>query len=144
MIDTGIEVFIADLEHGVVDAQPLLVAFAALRRHIYLEEQFLFPPIQKAGLMMPVMVMFREHGALWQLTDTLTELLQGSDAPVVNDEFASTCRTLLAQLDQRNSKEEPIIYPFVGNDLSEEAMAELTDFLDSGSTPDGWVCEAAQ
>ncbi|MEO6958238.1 MAG: hemerythrin domain-containing protein [Antricoccus sp.] len=143
-IDSGIEVFIADLERGVVDAEPLLVTLAALRRHIYLEEQFVFPPLRQTGLMMPVMVMLREHGELWQLMDTLTELLRGSDPTVLNDKFVSTCRTLLAQLDQHNSKEEPIIYPHADNDLSQETMAELAEFLDSGSTPDGWVCKAAQ
>lgn len=143
-IDTGIEAFVANLESSVVEPEPLLVAFAALRRHIYLEEQFLFPPLRQTGLMMPVMVMLREHGALWHLMETLTELVQASDLGVVDDELASTCRILLAQLDQHNSKEEPMIYPHADNDLSEVAMAELAEFLDSGRTPDGWVCEAVR
>lgn len=144
-IDTGIETFIADLDRGSVHPQPLLTAFEALRRHIYLEEEFLFPPIRQAGVMMPVMVMLREHGTLWQLMDALSELLDesgtGDDA---NDRLSSTCRELLAQLDQHNSKEEPIIYPHAETDLTEEAAAGLTEFLQTGSTPDGWVCEAVR
>ena len=29
-------------------------------------------------------------------------------------------------------------------DRAEEAAAELADFLETGSTPEGWVCEAAR
>ncbi|WP_284255568.1 hemerythrin domain-containing protein [Pseudolysinimonas kribbensis] len=111
---------------------------------MYLEEEFLFPPIREAGLLMPVMVMIREHGALWQLMDALTELLDENDPADVDDELLSTCRALLDQLDQHNSKEEPIIYPHADADLDEQAAAHLVDFLESGRTPAGWVCEAAR
>jgi hemerythrin-like domain-containing protein len=143
-IDGGIEAFVADLDRDAVTPEPLLTAFEALRRHIYLEEEFLFPPIRQAGLLMPVMVMIREHGALWQLMDALTELLADNDPGDVDDELLSTCRALLDQLDQHNSKEEPIIYPHADADLDEQAAAHLVDFLESGSTPAGWVCEAVR
>lgn len=141
-IDAGIEAFVAGLDAGVVEPEPLLNAFVALRRHIYLEEECLFPPIREAGLMMPVFVMVREHGALWQAMDALTGLLDGAaddGAPAV-----AACRELLAQLDQHNSKEEPIIYPRAETDLSAETAATLTEFLRTGATPEGWVCEAAR
>ncbi|MDN5896771.1 Hemerythrin HHE cation binding domain-containing protein [Brevibacterium sp. Mu109] len=143
-IDAGIEAFVADLDRGVVNLEPILTAFEALRRHIYLEEEFLFPPIRQAGLVMPVLVMVREHGTLWQLMDALTELMDDNDPGDVDDVLASTCRELLGQLEQHNSKEEPIVYPHAETDLAEEAAAELADFLQTGSMPDGWVCEAAQ
>ena len=103
-IDTAIEAFVVDLDRGLVHPAPLLTAFEALRRHIYLEEVFLFPPIRRAGALMPVLVMVREHGTLWQLMDILTDLLDDPDGAQV----LSRCRELLAQLDQHNSKEEPI------------------------------------
>ncbi|MBC7592669.1 MAG: hemerythrin domain-containing protein [Kineosporiaceae bacterium] len=143
-IDAGIEAFVADLDRGVIDPEPLLNAFEALRRHIYLEEEFLFPAIRQSGLVMPVLVMLREHGTLWQLMDTLTELLEGNDRADVGDVLLSTCRELLGALDQHNSKEEPIIYPHAATDLTEEAAADLADFLETGTTPDGWACEAAR
>lgn len=143
-IDTGIEEFIDGLDLDVMALEPLLTAFEALRRHIYLEETFLFPPIRQAGVLMPVLVMLREHGRLWELMDRLTELVLDSKHPAeVDDELASTCRELLAELEQHNSKEEPIIYPHADADLTEEAAAQLAAFLETGSTPDGWVCEAA-
>lgn len=151
-IDAGIETFVAGLDGGVVDPRPLLTAVEALRRHIYLEEVFLFPPIREAGLVMPVLVMLREHGALWRLMDTLTEILDGT-APVptddqhddpADDRLLPLCRELLAQLEQHNSKEEPVIYPHADSDLTDDAAAALAAFLRAGSLPSEWTCEAVR
>ena len=86
--------------------EPLTAALEALRRHIYLEEVFLFPPIRGAGMVMPIFVMMREHGQLWHTMDTLRDLLaDGTEHGRLGD----TCSRLLDQLDQHNSKEEPVV-----------------------------------
>lgn len=139
-IDGGIEAFTAGTATGVYDDGALLAALSALRRHIYLEEAFLFPPLRGAGLMMPVMVMEREHGELWDLMDTVTDLHDGGAAPA---ELVSTCTALLSALDRHNSKEEPIIYPQADAALDASTTANLQDFIASGTTPDGWVCARA-
>jgi iron-sulfur cluster repair protein YtfE (RIC family) len=105
-IDGGIEQYAASGPDG--DPAPLLRAMEGLRRHIYLEEEFLFPPLKAAGMTMPVFVMLREHGELWDAMDALDAQLASDAAPVV---MQSACRELLAMLDNHNSKEEPIIYP---------------------------------
>lgn len=131
-IDVGIEAFIGDAG----DPQPLRDAMLALRRHIYLEEAFLFPPL-KSSMMMPIFVMLREHGELWRAMDDV-------DAAVAAGEDADAkCRDLLVLLDEHNKKEEPIIYPRADADLDDDVRAELTDFLREGTYPDGWVCEQA-
>ncbi|PYI69472.1 hemerythrin [Arthrobacter livingstonensis] len=138
-IDGGIEAYLADLA-GPADPSPLLSALSGLRRHIYLEEEFLFPPLKAAGLMGPIFVMLREHGQLWNSMDAVEELLAaGADADARRD----ACTALLALLDAHNSKEEPIIYTQADAILSAEAGSELADFLAQGTTPDGWVCDAA-
>jgi hemerythrin-like domain-containing protein len=142
-IDRGIEQFVESLDRGAVEAEPLLGSIEALRRHIYLEEAFLFPPLRQAGLMMPVMVMLREHGELWSRMDVVEGLLEGTTAGSEPSEIQASCRELLALLDQHNTKEEPIIYPRADADLPAETTAELRAFLATGTTPDGWVCEAA-
>ena len=55
------------------DRQPLTRAIRALRRHIYLEEEFLFPLLREAepGLAAPVFVMLREHAQIWGTLDSL-------------------------------------------------------------------------
>lgn len=139
-IDSEIETFIEKLECGSVQPELLTAALEALRRHIYLEEVFLFPPIREAGMVMPIFVMMREHGELWRTIDALTDLLaDGKDRRRLGD----TCRQLLDQLDQHNSKEEPVIYPHADTDLPPQISAELTRFIETGRTPDGWVCRQA-
>jgi iron-sulfur cluster repair protein YtfE (RIC family) len=141
-IDGGIEAFTDRLADGVNDDEPLRRAMAGLRRHIYLEEEFLFPPLREAGMVMPIFVMLREHGNLWDSMDQLDALLTpeaGTDASVLLEK----CRELLAKLDMHNSKEEPIIYPQADVVPSGEANAKMKDFLASGSMPQGWVCAKA-
>lgn len=138
-IDGGIEEYSAGLTHGETDPTPLLKAMRGLRRHIYLEEEFLFPPL-KATLMMPIFVMLREHGELWGAMEGLETLLTTeADAKTMQN----ACRELLATLDSHNSKEEPIIYPQADVVLDAGASAKLHDFLSSGTMPNDWRCEKA-
>ena len=140
-IDSEIETFIEKLDCGSVQPEPLTAALEALRRHIYLEEVFLFPPIREGGMVMPIFVMMREHGQLWRTMDTLQDLLaDGNDRQRLRD----TCGQLLDQLDQHNSKEEPVIYSHVDTDLPPHTTAELARFIETGRTPDGWICQQAR
>lgn len=140
VVDSAIANFINDLDRGELRAEPLLEAIRLLRRHIYIEEEFLFPPVRQAGMLMPILVMLREHGQLWRAMDELVDFLKD---PVDQERAVSTCRSVLSQLEQHNLKEEPIVYPRAAIDLSAEASAELMRFLHSGHTPDGWICQQA-
>ncbi|WP_433498144.1 hemerythrin domain-containing protein [Sphaerimonospora sp. CA-214678] len=139
-IDEGIEAFVAGLAEGGEDTTPLKRALEGLRRHIYLEEEFLFPPLREAGMMAPIFVMLREHGGLWQAMDRLdAEIGKGVAADAVREQ----CTELLNLLEQHNSKEEPIIYPQADAVLTPEATDHLQKFLASGRIPEGWVCRRA-
>ncbi|MGF3056804.1 hemerythrin domain-containing protein [Microbacterium sp. YY-01] len=173
-IDRGIEAFTAHSSgvsgaSGVSDAaaklqawfQPLREAMTALRRHIYLEEEIVFPSLRTGGLMMALMVMVREHAALWQAMDNLDAQLDaigGAAAPANSapsdaalsdaaptqetiDALIADCRAMLSLLDDHNSKEEPVIYPHIDADADPETLARLAEFLDSGHMPEGWVCQ---
>jgi hemerythrin-like domain-containing protein len=139
-IDAGIEAFTSGAVTGEAAIGPLTRAMYALRRHIYLEEVFLFPPLRDAGLVMPIMVMLREHGELWRTLDQI-------DADLGHDPTGASagehCQHLLDQLAAHNQKEEPIIYPQADSVLSAEASSELRAFLDDGHLPDQWVAERA-
>jgi iron-sulfur cluster repair protein YtfE (RIC family) len=134
-IDIGIETYIDGLTAGG-DAEPLVAAMHALRRHIYLEEEFLFPPLRAAGMLMPILVMEREHGELWRKMDALGETLRAPGDP---EALRDGCRSLLSLLDSHNSKEEPIVYPRADADLSSDQRDQLAGFLASGAFPDGWL-----
>ncbi|GGX98115.1 hemerythrin domain-containing protein [Streptomyces anandii] len=138
-IDGGIETFTAALTGVAPDPGPLTRAVAALRRHIYLEEEFLFPPLRAAGLVMPVFVMVREHGEMWKILDALDDELRDG---AVGASVPGLLHDLQEQLEAHNPKEEQILYPQTERVLSPAARSELRELLEAGRTPAGWVCEA--
>ncbi len=139
-IDAGIEAFLAGQAERQPRTEPLTQAIGALRRHIFLEEEFLFPPLRDAGLVAPIFVMLREHGEIWDALDALDAQLAINPGAAAMSEI---CRTLLEQLERHNAKEEPIVYPQADDVLTAAASAGLSSFLATGRMPDGWVCARA-
>jgi iron-sulfur cluster repair protein YtfE (RIC family) len=129
------------LEAGRNQTEPTTSVIDALRRHIYLEEEFLFPPLRAAGLVAPLFVMVREHGRLWRTLESLQLTLSGS---TVSPSALHLCHELAVQLQHHNSKEERILYPQADRVLPPSANAQLRAFLDCGQMPEGWVCHGAR
>jgi hemerythrin-like domain-containing protein len=140
-IDAGIEEYMAGVSGGQASAEPLVRAMSALRRHIYLEEEFVFPTLRAAGMVPPVFVMLREHGQIWTAMDALEAEVAGE---LGGDAVLATCQALLGQLEAHNRKEETIIYPQADALLDTQAQEKLFAFLDSGEMPGGWVAERAR
>lgn len=143
-IDAGIDAFRVgstnDQSQAEAAAAPLTGAIVALRRHIYLEEEFLFPAMQ-AEFAIPIGVMLREHGEIWRTLATLeTKLDQRAEQSGV----LSACEELTEQLERHNSKEEPIFYTQADRSLTGEQSAELEAFMRSGQMPPGWTCQAVR
>jgi len=115
-------------------------AVADLRRHIYVEEELLFPPLRAAGMVGPVLVMLREHAQMWPVLDRLDRALREDDEQGV---LRAACRELFVLLQHHNPKEEQILYPQADLALDDQAAERLHEFLDSGALPEGWVCERA-
>lgn len=139
-IDDYLDTFAASVADGTADSAMLHEAFTLLRRHIYVEEEFLYPPLREGGMTMPIFVMEREHGEIWQLMDTLDEHRRGGGDP---HHVISLCQELLELLDKHNAKEEPIVYPQADLTLSATATRELHAFLATGTMPEGWACRMA-
>ena len=138
-IDAGIERF-ARQPSSYEAARSLAAAIALLRRHIYVEEQFVFPALSAGGLVAPVFVMLREHGQIWQRLDALERQVDtGAQAPVTLE----ICHLLLVQLQHHNVKEERILYPEADYALTSELAAGLAD-LEQSSMPEDWVCIKAR
>ena len=140
-IDAGIEEYLASQEALPARAAPLLRAMEALRRHIFLEEEIVFPRLPPGPLMMPLMVMHREHGELWRRMDALAEQLQVPGA--APESLETACTELLSLLEAHNDKEEPIIYPHLDADLEAADRERVRELLRHGTLPDGWVCREA-
>jgi len=139
-IDAGVEAFRAGLDGGTPPVDTMLRALAAHRRHIYLEETLLFPPLRSGGLFAAVLVMLREHGEMWMLMDELEPLVAaGGTDPAISD----LCARFVALIEAHNLKEEATIYAQADEILSAPATAELRAFMESGTMPEGWICEKA-
>lgn len=137
-IDAGIAAFTAGLAGGTPPVETMKNALAAHRRHIYLEETMLFPPLRAGGLFAAILVMLREHGQMWNVMDDLEPLVDagGTDAAV-----PELCARFVALIEAHNLKEEATIYSKADEVLSAPATEELRTFMETGSMPDGWVCE---
>ncbi len=135
-VDAGIAAFTAG--SPAMDRDRLVRAICALRRHIYLEEEYVFPLLYQAdrALVAPLSVMLREHAQLWE---TLAVLEAEPDARAA----LAHCRRLTSQLLHHNLKEEKIIYPRTG-DLPPAAADRLRAVLATAGLPDGWVCTRAR
>lgn len=138
-IDEGIEGFGAEGVDAEERARSLQRAIDALRRHIYLEEEFLFPPME-ADLKIPTLVMLREHGEIWRRLDAIEAQLNGEAAA---DYLPQACRELLIVLAAHNGKEEPIFYAVADETLSSSEGTELSGLIATGELPNGWVCRQA-
>lgn len=135
-IDGGFEPFAAGVDDG--DVAALRRAIAVLRRHIYVEEERVFPTLREHGLFAPLLVMVREHGQIWDTIDQIERELE-TDAATVS----YRCHQALVQLQHHNGKEERIIYPQADQALTPREAAELVAFLRNGELPAGWVCAKA-
>lgn len=136
-IDEIVKTFAADSAARVRDPAPLRAAIAELRRHIYLEEEFLFPPLRDAGLIAPIFVMLREHGQIWDTLDALA-----SD-PTTDAAVPTLCHQLAVQLQHHNLKEEKIIYPQADETLPVQERARLRELIATSELPAGWACQRA-
>ncbi len=137
-IDAGISAFTTGLAGGQPPVDTMLKALIAHRRHIYLEEAMLFPPLRAGGLFAAILVMLREHGQMWQIMDELQPLV---DAGGTDPRVPDLCEKFVTLIAAHNLKEEATIYSKADEVLTAPASAELLAFMATGSMPDGWVCE---
>ena len=140
-IDVGIAAFTAGSSPAGRDRQSLTRAIRALRRHIYLEEELLFPLLREAepGLIAPILVMLREHAQLWRTASSLARELDAGTGGEL-----TLCRQLTAQLLHHNLKEEKVLYPRADDALTVPAATRVREFLSSGDLPGEWVCIRAR
>ena len=139
-IDGGIEAYLAADGTGQDQPDTLVRSLAGLRRHIYLEEKFLFPPLKRSGLMGPIFAMEREHGQLWNAMVGIDRSIERGDSPGTR----TSCTELLRLVDKHNAMEEEAIYSQADALLDETASSSLGAFLGSGVLPEDWSPRSAR
>lgn len=139
-VDAGIEAFAAGVAPRAERLAVLVRAVTTLRRHIYVEEEFLFPALCDVGFEGPVHVMQGEHGQVWQVLDMLEEGQRGGAA---DEQLIRLCHRLAADLQQHNLKEEHVLYPRIDDVLAPGVSRHVLCVLESGDLPAGWTCRRA-
>lgn len=138
-IDERFVRFRASLEAGRAEAGPYEEAAAKLRRHIYPEEELLFPKVETRGLAGPTTVMMAEHGEIWQQLGAVSDLLSGGTEP---SQILEVFEALLGLLADHNAKEEQIFYPASDQLLTEEELVAVVTEVEEAEAPEGWLCRA--
>lgn len=137
-IDAGLEAF---MRNPALGEEPLVRALDALRRHIYLEEEFLFPPLRRSNLIASIMVMIREHAEIWGTIEHIEAHCLGFLEGKRLERATLWPAHLLEQLEHHNSKEEPVIYACLEERLDRDVAEKVQALLVSGELPSGWTCQ---
>lgn len=135
-IDQGVEGIVS----GTSDTVALAASLKLLREHVYVQEVALFPPLEATGLTMPVFVMKREHGQMWQLIARL-EAARANGAGA--ESLRADCATLLQLLNMHNPKEEQIVYAAADRYEPAHADASLIEAMAKARMPQDWKCAMA-
>lgn len=139
-IDAHFAAFATALADDRVEPSELQQATEGLKHHIWVEEEYHFPPLRAAGLVGPIMVMHREHGELWDLLDLLdTEVAAGNNPAALRE----TWSRIEALLDAHNLKEEQILYPAGDAQLDAAAAEQVATAFTTGQRPSDWTCAMA-
>ena len=132
------EVGFSGLVDGSGSRQELSEAVYLLRRHIYVEEAFLFPIIeQDQGRWMALAQMKSDHGEMWPHIESAIELLQAK-APL--DDLFPAARAMLRLLEVHDQREERAIYSVADRYVANANHPSLESLFAATEIPPGWRC----
>ena len=103
---------------------------SALKRHMQLEEEVLFPAFEQASGMAggPTWVMRQEHQQMLSLLDELGGTIEQRNA----SGFRALAQTFTALMDGHSMKEERVLYPMCDRVLPDFDTGELSARLSGG------------
>lgn len=137
----SMELGIAGLVDGSGSRQELADAVHLLRRHIYVEEAFLFPVVeQDEGRAMALAQMRYEHGDMWPHIESAVALLA---ARADLDDLLPASEAMLHLLGIHDHKEEEAIYSIADRYHADATRPPLADLFQTYDIPDGWKCRYA-
>ena len=98
---------------------------AAMRRHFEIEEEILFPEIERSTRMLggPTDVMRMDHRQMRSLFQPLLDTITAKDSPG----FLGLSETMMVMIQQHNMKEEQVLYPLAEDVLPDpdETIARM-------------------
>lgn len=136
-IDRGIRGIIDRIDDRVLLAESL----SLLRRHIYVEEEILFPALARADLALTMLIsmMEIEHAYMWPIIGGLAPGM-GLEAPF--EDIRKTCIALDELLQLHNTREERILYRAADRMAAPDSETHsLVRAIQEAEMPPGWTCE---
>ena len=118
------------MNHGEFDRVSFMKFVENLRRHIYIEEEIIFPGLQENDILLkgPISGLEMEHASLWMLTDRILEE-DSSRKLVKTPKYLDEISRILSV---HNAQESGNIYP----KIEDERFPDITGV----SLPKDWVC----
>lgn len=138
-IDARFRRFEEGLARGQIATEPFEEAAKVLHRHIYLEEELLFPAVEARGLVSPTAVMAMEHGEICRFLGGIRDLIQGKASP---ERIQGPFKALRGLLEEHNFKEERVLYPNADRILGQDEVAAVVGRMKEAEAPEGWACRA--
>ncbi len=129
-INDRFETFRQELARGQVDAESLSESLQALHRHIYMEEEILFPLLETRGLADVTSLLVQEHGDICRFGNAVVALIRrNAGCRRIQNAF----KALHSLLEEHNFKEERVLYP-----AADQILRQLKEI----NLPEGWRCRA--
>ena len=123
-IDERFKRFEEGLASGHVVAEPFEEAAKVLHRHIYIEEEVLFPAVEARGLVGPTAVMAMEHGEICRFLGGIRDLIQEKASP---GRIQGSFKALRSLLEEHNFKEERVLYPNADRILGQDDVRAVVE-----------------
>ena len=125
------------LADGHVNKDPFQEATMVLHRHMYVEEEILFPEVEARGLAGPVAVMLQEHGEICRILNNVQDLIGSRAQP---RDIEDSLKAVLHVLEDHSAKEEQVLYPTADQVLDGPEFTQLVQRIKEATPPEGWVC----
>lgn len=136
----SMEAGIEGLVDGSGSRAELADAIQLLRRHIHVEEAFLFPAIERTGERLMALARMRyEHGDMWPHLESAIALLDAK----ANLEALQPDAEALRRLRAHDPREEEAIYTAAGRYRPDATHPALAKLLATNDIPAGWKCRYA-
>lgn len=138
-IDSCFTAFADAARRGRIARFPLEDAIRRVRHHFWVEEESVFPVLMHT-LPGPVMVMLRQHGAIWDHLDELEAFCDDGDPDP--DLALAVYGALRQEMDRHNATEDSVLYAGMDDALGEDLARPVLNAL-ATEMPAGWRCAMA-
>ncbi len=132
-LDVKLEKLLDIISKGEIDPVLFAQISKSLKRHIYIEEEEIFPSISERSneLRQRIAGLEMEHASIWMLLDRVENEISVRNvekSPKYIEEISSI-------LVSHNEQEEDKVYPIISQN-EKNSQKKITEY----EVPEGWVC----